>query len=85
MRFPSIEVVTADLIAAKQSLDAESPEMDVRLQVHEDGAWAVRTGDASYDLDHRGFWGASSIDRRTNCRRLARELLEEAKDQAACQ
>jgi hypothetical protein len=83
MRFPSIEVVAADLIAAKQRLDAEVTEMDVRLQVHENGAWAVRAGDASYDQDHRGFWGAGSLDRRTNCRELARDLLDQVRDDAA--
>src|SRR5690606_813072 len=34
---------------------------DVRLQVYEDGDWAIRFGDSSYDQDHRGFWGASIV------------------------
>ena len=37
--------------------------LDVRLQVTVNGddqsaSWSVHTGDASYDQDHRGYWGA---------------------------
>lgn len=35
-------------------------ECDVRLQVTPDG-WRLWWGLSDYDLDHRGFWGASSV------------------------
>lgn len=51
---------------------------------------AVRYGDSSYDLDHRGSWGASSVPgvvngtvRRFPSRDVARDLLEQAREMAA--
>lgn len=59
---------------------------DVRLQLH-DGSWELHTGDSSYDQDHRGYWGASSISRgatRRECMDTARSLINEALDDQAC-
>ena len=83
LKMPSIKDVSASLRRVKAYLDSEVTDIDVRLQVYDDGDWAVRSGDSSYDLDHRGFWGASSLDRGTNCRELARELIDEAANHAA--
>ncbi len=58
------------------------PGIDVRLQVR-GGGWCLHTGDSSYDQDHRGCWGVGYLTRRTNCRELARELIDEARDMAA--
>lgn len=43
--------------------DDDPDATDVRLQVRtwRGNDWAIRTGDSSYDQDHRGFWGASRI------------------------
>lgn len=79
MRFPSIKSVASDLSGCKSYLE-KGADMDIRLQVYGDGDWAIRTGDSSYDLDHRGYWGCSIIDRRSNCRDLAIDLLEQVKD-----
>jgi hypothetical protein len=87
MKWPTIKEVAKALRDVKpwHGRD-EADQLDVRLQVlPEDtswgeGAWHIHTGDAQYDTDHRGFWGASMIDARTNCRELAKELLDEAKD-----
>jgi hypothetical protein len=49
----------------------------------EDGSWGIHTGDASYDLDHRGHWGASSLSRRSNCTEVARDLIEQARESYA--
>lgn len=57
--------------------------IDVRLQAHGDGSYAVHSGDASYDQDHTGYWGAGSIGPDTDCASLAYELIEEANDDAA--
>ena len=36
-------------------------DVDVRLQVG-DGYWKILSGNASFDLDHRGAWAASMVD-----------------------
>ena len=95
-RFPSISSVRAALVAEKKSLrkycsredllseDGDGAYTDVRLQVYEDGSWAIRSGSSDYDQDHRGYWGAYllSFDRE-NTTVIARDLLEQAKDHAA--
>ncbi len=67
--------------------DEDSPGYtDVRLQVH-NGSWYYHTGDSSYDQDHRGFWGASSISRGcswSEARYVARDLIEQAAEDFAC-
>ena len=90
MRFPSIASVTAALKEAREEareyLNGE--DMDVRLQLYEDGAWALRTGVSDYDQDHRGFWGASSITGGCLIKHLrdtAADLLEQVRDaHASC-
>lgn len=78
MKFPSIKHVAAELRAI--NADAEG-DCDVRLQVYEDGAWAIRVGSSDYDLDHRGYWGASSVPgKRFNATDTARDLIEQARE-----
>ncbi len=64
-------------------LDDEITSIDVRLQVYPDGQWAVHSGSSDYDQDHRGYWGASSIDAETNIPLLALELLDQAEEDFA--
>ena len=87
MRFPSIEAVAEALRDVNANVEGEC---DVRLQVYEDGQWAIRFGSPDYDSDHRGFWGASSIPgvakgraRRFDSREIARELIEQAREMKA--
>lgn len=80
--FPSIANVASALRDAKSMLD-RGDEMEVRLQVYHDGGWAIRKGDPSYDLDHTGYWGAGYLTRYTNCRDLARDMIEEAREHAS--
>lgn len=89
MRFPSIESVAKELRGINANVEGEC---DVRLQVYPDGQWIVRYGLSDYDQDHRGYWGASSVPgcggrdcqpRRFNARDVARDLIEQAKDQRA--
>ena len=56
----------------------------VRLQVHGNGNWAVHVCSPDYDLDHRGYWGASllSYDRQ-NLTELARDLIDQCADAIA--
>ncbi len=58
-------------------------ETDVRLQVYPNGQWQLHMGDASYDTDHTGFWGASSLSlyaTRNSLKELARDLTEQAQE-----
>ena len=80
MRFPSIKNVAAACRAVNRAVD---DDCDVRLQVYEDGEWALRWGLSDYDQDHRGYWGASSVpggNRRFNSRAVARDLLDQARE-----
>lgn len=82
VRMPSIKSVARELRGYKSYLE-KGGDADVRLQVMDDGGWCVHMGDASYDQDHRGFWGASGLTRSTNCVELARELIDQCADHAA--
>ena len=91
MKFPSIRSVAAVLREINRwdsytEPGVEDSFIDVRLQVYDNGSWAVRHGDPQYDLDHRGFWGAGSVPgdcRRFRSEDVARELLSQAKEHAA--
>lgn len=47
-------------VQSYEHLDPENPTLDVRLQCTETG-WELHTGDAQYDTDHSGVWGADSV------------------------
>ncbi len=75
------------------SLD-EIPEdsgIDVRLNVQvaedcESYSWSLDTGDSSYDQDHRGFWGSSTVvwdDDEVTLVRAARDLVEQVLEHCA--
>jgi len=91
MRFPSIKDVAEELAAINRSTESvDGDPIDVRLQVYDNGRWAVRSGDAQYDLDHSGHWGASSLPgvykgkvRRCNTRDVARDLIEQCREMQA--
>ncbi len=88
VKFPSVADVTRCLLLAKPTKTecdemGEDAYIDVRLQVMEDDSWGIHTGDSGFDVDHRGYWGASSLSHDSNCREVAHELLGEAKEHAA--
>ena len=65
--------------------DGDGPSIDVRLQVLEDGTWALHSGDAQYDADHHGFWGAWSVspdDDESTLQNTARELVNQVLEHA---
>lgn len=65
------------------AITAEHPWCDVRLQVYEDGAWALRTGASDYDQDHRGFWSSGALPRgRFDSEGMARALLAQCAEAA---
>jgi hypothetical protein len=89
MKFPAIKDVADELRLINCNVEGEC---DVRLQVYEDGLWVVRYGASDYDQDHRGFWGASCLPgvspqtgkvQRCNSYDIARELIEQVRDQYA--
>ena len=60
------------------------PSIDVRVQRF-DSEWSFHSGDAAYDLDHRGLWGSGSVvanltDSDADLRLLADDLLMQALD-----
>lgn len=88
-RFPSIKTIASELRLINANVEGEC---DVRLQVYEDSQWAIRSGLPDYDHDHRGFWGASSVPgvggrnmqpRRFKSEDVARDLIEQAREQHA--
>jgi hypothetical protein len=95
IEWPTVEEIAADLRAAQEEIpaggwvelgeddDEDNHSTDVRLQVYPDGQWALRTGDSSYDHDHRGYWGAGWLTHDTDCDALAADLLAEAQDHHA--
>ena len=70
----------ADLIGPGE----DTPGTDVRLQVYSDGGWSFRWGPSDYDQDHHGYWGATFLPYgRTNLSDLARDLIEQIRDDMA--
>ena len=69
------------------ALDPDLSEtIDVRIQVLPDGTRYFWYGDASFDTDHRGFWGAGTVSADDDDVQLidtARDLVEQAIDHAA--
>ncbi len=68
MRFPSVRNVTDVLVKEQRSIpwkDVQGEPVDVRLQVFENGQWAIHVGLSDYDTDHRGYWGSASIQKKT--------------------
>lgn len=76
--FPSLPAAREE----EPSDDEQGECFDIRLQVTP-GSWELHTGDASYDTDHRGAWGASCLDAETDCDDLAGDLISQARDTAA--
>jgi hypothetical protein len=83
MRFPSLKAVAAELHNPKRWCEpANDNEVEVRLQVVDD-SWVVHVGSPQYDTDHHGYWGSGTVTPKTNCRELARDLIDQAKDDHA--
>ena len=75
--------LAADLADARDSIEPDF--VDVRIRYH-DGEWSFHVGDSSYDQDHRGAWGASSVainDDDDALDSIAAELLEQALEDLA--
>ncbi len=65
--------------------DGDGPCIDVRLRYHDDSFYTY-SGDSSYDQDHRGFWGASSVgpgETEESLLAIAGDLFEQVLEHAA--
>jgi hypothetical protein len=94
VRFPATSEVVRHLKAINRELETptesewggEEPGIEVRLQVRDDGGWAVHFGDPQYDSDHRGFWGSSEVPgsgKKFAAKEVARHLIADAQEHAA--
>lgn len=84
VKVPRQTEVTAELadLQSIMLLHNDSNEIEVRLQVTADH-WQINSGDASYDQDHRGYWGANQITAYatpTELADIALELIEEVEE-----
>lgn len=71
----------------KTSVYRNESRICVRLQVLGDGTWALHTGGPQYDPDHRGYWGATTIEPGNEIDSLmkdAKYLISEAADYYRC-
>lgn len=57
-------------------IPGDERSLPVRLQL-DGGAFYWHTGDASFDTDHRGYWGAVFVDTETDATELADDLLDQ--------
>ena len=84
---PSKDTIAHELRGVRDFLRRNRlEETDVRLQVLDNGDWAVHSGDASYDTDHRGSWGAAGVqstDTDADLTATAEDLLAQVADSVA--
>lgn len=86
MTLPTTDEVAEQLKHVQRMLTPDDGECAVRLQVYQNGAWLVRFGDASYDTDHHGWWGAGAIsltDTTEELRWCAEDLVEQVEEMEA--
>ena len=86
-QLPSKDTIAHELQGVRDYLRRNHlEETDVRLQVLDNGDWAIHSGDASYDTDHHGYWGASSITADETVKGLlytAGDLLDQVEESRA--
>lgn len=89
LQLPTIANLAKELTSIKQYIcddyiqeGDDLPSIQVTLAADETG-FALQTGDNSYSGSAYFYklWGVGSIYRRSNCRELAKDLIEQIKDQ----
>jgi len=73
--------ITDDMIGGEWGCDSKVPYMDVTLAWSGDkDDWTIQSGDNSFtgSAYHYRHWAVGTLQRRTNTRELARELISEA-------
>lgn len=78
----SLKREIADDYRASDDPDDKNPGMQVTIGANEDGQWNYQTGDNSYTGGAYGlpYWGVISLYRRSNCRELANDAIEQIAD-----
>jgi hypothetical protein len=63
--------------------DDNTPGMVVTFGLDSDGGWSYQTGDNSFSGGAYGYvyWGVAYLNRRSNCKDLAREAFNDAAEQ----
>lgn len=79
--YPTIADLAAELREVKLWCE-RGENLCVRLQVSERG-WVLLTGDPQNDTDNTGWWGEGMLCRSSNSRDLARDLIQEAREDRA--
>ena len=93
---PTIKDITDLLISLKSQIcddyrasddpdDDDMPGMQVTISTNGNDTWNYQTGDNSFSGGCYGdpYWAVISLYRRSNCRDLAREAINELKDAMA--
>lgn len=70
--------VLEDAQRSDRAIAAEG--FDVRLQVLSDGCWGIKWGDPSFDLNHSGHWGASTLASGDDLLEIAKDLRDQVAD-----
>jgi len=71
---------------ASDDPEDSTPGMQVTIGADETGAWSYQTGDNSYTGGAYGmpYWGVISLYRRSNCRDLARDAVDQIAELQSC-
>lgn len=85
----TVDRLTDEIQAWLTDVEREHGAVDVRVYLtHAPGwgtvgwRWRGCWGDASYDQDHRGYCGASAVDKDSDFRYIAMDLLGQGLDMA---
>ena len=91
MKRPSIKELASALIQSKReiendmiAMDDSLPSIDVTLACDETG-YALQLGDNSFHGSAYGYrhWGVATLYRNSNCRDIARDLIDQCKEMLA--
>lgn len=82
LTLPDVAVVAESLRELDAEFGTDAEPLEVRLHVLPTGSWSVCWGASDYDTDHRGFWGAASIELESKFKQVAQDLVDQVAEQA---
>ena len=87
MNYPTIKDLASLVLAVKSTIGSDYraseddyfPSILLTVAISDDGSWGYQTGDNSYSggCYFHPYWAVVSIYRRSNCRAIARDILEQ--------
>jgi hypothetical protein len=87
MKYPTIKDLASLVSAVKSTIEPDCraneddslPSIMLTVAISEDGSWDYQTGDNSFmgGCYFHPYWAVTSIYRRSNCRAIARDILEQ--------